>query len=379
MDKNQEIFKKLKAKMNYIRNNERIEVFGAFYLSENQEYRYIIIPNYKDLILPEKLKYRLNNDNELIDIRDLIELYKARFNQDHQKYDLFYNLITTDYKILNKRFIYYKNVIGTNKEVISKRIKENDLTIIADLKEFINNICKEINIDNSDIDKNNKLDLNKYENIYFTSDTHFGHSNILNFEINRWNLINTTPEQLYSNHLIGNYDDICDPKKLKKKINDILIKEHDRELIWRWNEIVKEEDLVFILGDFSFLNAKDTEEILKCLKGTKVLIEGNHDPLFLNNKYFDRSLFKEIISYKEITYKGRSICLMHYPIMYFNHMDKPKDHCHIHLFGHLHGRSLPIPINSYNVGVDINNYYPIHIDKAIEKALSNDGGFLNGK
>ena len=90
---------------------------------------------------------------------------------------------------------------------------------------------------------NNDIDPNKYANVFVTSDTHFGHNNILKLE-KRSNFCNN-------------------------------IEEHDEILINNWNKKVKPNDLIYILGDFSFSNYKRTMEILKRLNGDKILIEGN--------------------------------------------------------------------------------------------------------
>ena len=58
------------------------------------------------------------------------------------------------------------------------------------------------------------------EKIFFTSDTHFGHENII--------------------------------KYCKRPFKDV--KEHDAELIRRWNEKVPEDGIVFHLGDVAFGN-----------------------------------------------------------------------------------------------------------------------------
>lgn len=160
-------------------------------------------------------------------------------------------------------------------------------------------------------------------------------------------------------------------------MNITTIEEHDRKLIDNWNAIVSQDDLVLILGDFSFKNAKDTEGLLKVLNGDKVLIKGNHD-IFLDDKKFDKSLFKAIYDYKEIKYQGQEIALMHYPIQEFKHMDRETKPA-VLLFGHIHSLLKVIPRHSFNVGVDVNNYYPVDIVEAITKALANDGGRVNGK
>lgn len=186
----------------------------------------------------------------------------------------------------------------------------------------------------------------KYHKVWVTSDLHFGHENILK------------------------YEDRCNKMAVSN------IQEHDQKLIDNWNAIVSRNDLVLILGDFSFKKARDTEIILKQLNGKKVLIRGNHD-IFLDDKKFDKSLFEAIYDYKEIRYKGQEIALMHYPIQEFKHMDRETKPS-VLLFGHIHSLLKVIPRHSFNVGVDVNNYYPVDIVEAIAKALANSGGKVNG-
>ena len=52
------------------------------------------------------------------------------------------------------------------------------------------------------------------------------------------------------------------------------VKEMDTTIISNWNAIVKEEDVVIVLGDFCF---GDPVPYLKQLKGLKIFIRGNHD------------------------------------------------------------------------------------------------------
>lgn len=49
------------------------------------------------------------------------------------------------------------------------------------------------------------------------------------------------------------------------------------ELITRWNNKVKEEDTVYIVGDFNFKGVRSTNRLFKRLKGYKIFIHGNHD------------------------------------------------------------------------------------------------------
>lgn len=136
------------------------------------------------------------------------------------------------------------------------------------------------------------------DKIFYISDLHFGHKNILAFD-NR-------------------------PFK--------TVEEHDEELLCRWNNKVGIDDDVWILGDISWYNATKTIEIFKCLNGTKHLCIGNHDKKLLRNKDI-RDLFTEIVDYKEIQFdNGEGIVLSHYPIpCYNNHF-----YGWYHLYGHVH-------------------------------------------
>ena len=165
--------------------------------------------------------------------------------------------------------------------------------------------------------------------IFVTSDLHFGHKNIIQYE-NR------------------PYKDI---------------EEMDRELIKNWNDTVKTDDIVYILGDFSWYKGEKTNEILKQLNGKKVLIIGNHDSNFLKNKKFDRTLFEEICDYKQLKHNGKVYIMFHYPIAEHN----GKMNGYIHLYGHIHSMNIELERQlgklCHNVGVDRNNYKPVNIKK----------------
>lgn len=94
--------------------------------------------------------------------------------------------------------------------------------------------------------------------IFFISDTHFGHKNIIKFEATR-------PFRPFS-----------------------TIEEHDEELIKRWNSRVTPNDTVYHLGDVAF--GSTNIHLCSLLNGRKKLILGNHDhyPSHEYLKYFEK-------------------------------------------------------------------------------------------
>lgn len=271
----------------------------------------------------------------------------------------------------------YKNQLSDDDYIENTDITEKLDTIKAGiLKSYFKSLLTDL-VERKDY----KMCPDQYANVFVTSDNHFGHSNILKYEKGRLELLDVNLTEKISRYIIDNNLDVDDDTQFKQAYSKVL-KEltvlHDEVMISRWNEVVKKNDLVIILGDFSFHKANGTMEILNRLNGDKVLIEGNHDCIYLDDKKFDRSLYKAIYDYTETTYRGQKMCLMHYPIKQFKHIDKDVN-CYVHLFGHIHSVPLEIPRHSFNVGVDVNDYRPVKLEYAIEQALLNSGGSINGK
>ncbi|WFD08988.1 phosphoesterase [Tepidibacter hydrothermalis] len=164
------------------------------------------------------------------------------------------------------------------------------------------------------------------QDIYFISDMHFGHSNIIKYE----------------NRPFKN------------------IKEMDATIIKNWNSVVKKDDKVFVLGDISFYDKEKTAEIIYSLNGYKVLILGNHDN--------ERSLhwwksvgFDEVINYS-IIYNDFYI-LSHEP-MYLND-NMP----YMNIHGHIHNLKYESK-QFFNVSVECIDYTPISFEKIKEDVVS---------
>lgn len=169
--------------------------------------------------------------------------------------------------------------------------------------------------------------------IYFTSDLHFYHKNII--------------------------------KYAKRPFDSV--EEMNEKLIKNWNNRIKSEDEVYILGDFTMKGAEYAAEILRKLKGKKYLVKGNHDS-FAMQETFDRSLFEWMKDYFELQYNNQSFIMFHYPIEEWNHSFRGA----IHLHGHQHNSPEYNILNKekglkkYDVGVDANYMKPVSIEEIIK-------------
>jgi len=160
--------------------------------------------------------------------------------------------------------------------------------------------------------------------VFFISDTHFGHRGILSFE-------STKPFRQFD-----------------------TIEEHDAGLIKRWNSVVGHNDIVWHLGDFCF--GKRNIGIAAALNGSKRLIMGNHDmyPMQEYLAYFDR-----VMGVAE--YKG--MVLSHMPV----HPNQfPRYFMNIH--GHLHTNHVLLPDGTRdkrycNVSCEQTGLKPIPLDE----------------
>lgn len=162
--------------------------------------------------------------------------------------------------------------------------------------------------------------------IFFTSDLHFFHANIIKY---------------------------CQrPYISVEEMNECLIK--------NFNSVVSNNDHVYFLGDFSLLN--DLEKlsyIFSRLNGKqKFLIKGNHE-----SKNALKLPWSWIKDYHEMSYDNIFITMMHYPLKTWNH----KHHGGINLYGHCHSKTNKFEDRSMDVGVDANNYFPVCLDDILIK------------
>src|ERR1035437_820477 len=119
------------------------------------------------------------------------------------------------------------------------------------------------------------MDNNK-QKIWFTSDTHFGHENIIRYS----------------------------DRPYRDKF------EMDESLIENWNSKIQPGDLVYHLGDVFFCNEERALQIINRLNGQKFLILGNHDKTVKRSENL-KAQFIQIRDYHEITINGQSSMLWH--------------------------------------------------------------------
>lgn len=163
---------------------------------------------------------------------------------------------------------------------------------------------------------------------FFTSDTHFGHRNIIKY-CNR-------------PFIDGSLD--------KSDVKRYLIKEMDAFLIAKWNSVVRPGDTVYHLGDFAY--ATTDEHVYDCMRqlnGSIHFIEGNHDALAgrMHTGMLSPHRFASWAQMREITVEDQKIVLCHYAIREWHHALRGT----WHLFGHTHATLAPFG-KSFDVGVD---------------------------
>lgn len=163
--------------------------------------------------------------------------------------------------------------------------------------------------------------------LYFSSDHHFGHENILEY-CNR-------------------------PFKDLEEMHLALVTNH--------NAVVTEKDDVWFLGDLVY-KMKDFETakyFIKMMRGRKNLVYGNHDKKYRAEL---AELFDTVQDYKELKYNKQKIILMHFPIEQWN--GKAKGTTHLHGHGHCTYPFNP-ELRRLDVGVDGHNYEPISFDRVM--------------
>lgn len=147
---------------------------------------------------------------------------------------------------------------------------------------------------------------------YVTSDLHFNHHNIIG----------------YCSRPFTNVDDM-----------------HEA-LIAGWNSVVRDNDIVYLLGDFILgLRPANPARVFGQLRGRKVLIVGNHD---VHHGSKTLSLGWEAQHTRLELRRGVRVVMDHYPIESWNGAYAGA----VHLHGHSHGGLKRVIPHRFDVGVD---------------------------
>jgi calcineurin-like phosphoesterase family protein len=159
-------------------------------------------------------------------------------------------------------------------------------------------------------------------NIFLVSDTHFGHSNILNFT-----------------DKAGNY---LRPFS--------CVEEMDEHMISKWNSVVRPQDKVYHLGDVA-MSKQHIATIGRC-NGHKRLVRGNHDThkIQLYLPYFEEIYATRLLDH---------MLLSHIPV---HPWSVGKSVANIH--GHVHNSvpALHFGTKYFNVSVEVIDYTPVSLE-----------------
>ena len=196
--------------------------------------------------------------------------------------------------------------------------------------------------------------------IWFTSDQHYGHGNIINYcdrpfgdtqaiaaayAATRDKTLGESARAEASIHL--------------KSLLAPAVTEMEETMIANHNACVKPGDRVFMLGDFGMGRQDHLPSIFDRLNGQRHILWGNHD----KDKRFKKHVEEHAAwagDYLRLRVGDERIILFHYAI-------EEWDGCHKgywHLHGHSHGTRLsPAPMRRLDVGVDSHNFRPISFEE----------------
>ena len=192
----------------------------------------------------------------------------------------------------------------------------------------------------------------QHDKIWFTSDPHFNHANII--------------------------------KYCKRPFDNVEVM--NEVLIDNWNMVVGEDDLIICCGDFSLGSSKDAINVLDKLNGHKLLISGNHEKSVLNSReamdFFDGGVYDLLeitVLDEEVSDGFQDIILCHYPMVVWDKSHRGS----WQLFGHVHGMldgDKRLSPNQMDIGVDSNGFRPLSYQEIKEIiTVQNLDRIKNGK
>jgi len=199
-----------------------------------------------------------------------------------------------------------------------------------------------------------KIKLNKGQQLFFTSDTHYNHKNICR-GVTDWRL-----------------EDGSVPVSQTRDFRDL--DEMNATIVNNINSVVGQDDILIHLGDWSFGGFDSIKEFRDRIVCKNIyLLYGNHDHHIENNREGIQGIFTKTSQYQMLTVEVENklaakskyeFVLMHYPICSWHNMNKGR----FHLFGHVH---LPphqkvMAGRAMDVGMDGNNLTPYSLSEVLK-------------
>ena len=198
-----------------------------------------------------------------------------------------------------------------------------------------------------------KIKLEKGQKLFFTSDTHYNHTNICRGITNWRRKDGSIP-----------IEQTRDFKTLERMNSTI---------VYNINATVGQDDILIHLGDWSFGGFESIKEFRDRIVCKNIyLLYGNHDHHIENNRQGIQGIFTNTSQYQMLTVEidngkaGKTIhefVLMHYPMCSWHNMNKGR----FHLFGHVHLPSDKKKMGgrSMDVGMDGNDLTPYEMNDVV--------------
>jgi len=188
------------------------------------------------------------------------------------------------------------------------------------------------------------------KNIWFTSDTHYSHTNISGPKISSWK------------SGFRHFDSVWEMNKC---------------LVDNINKYVKEDDILYHLGDWSFGGAQNIKLFRDSIVCKNIhLVLGNHDQHIKDQEvklketsFNPMDLFSSVNQVLEVSHEKHRFFMSHYPHLSWNHASRGV----IMLHGHEHGTFDHLNENTsrMDVGVDtakklLGEFRPFSLEEIIQ-------------
>jgi calcineurin-like phosphoesterase family protein len=139
---------------------------------------------------------------------------------------------------------------------------------------------------------------------------------------------------------------------------------HDAEIADHWLTTIREDDIVYVLGDLAVSNPTRALDILADLPGRKRLVTGNHDPVAPQHREAHKwveayaAVFEWVTPFARRRFAGHDVLLSHFPY-WSDHSEVPRhtqwrlrDEGGLLLHGHTHSTVIRTSEREVHIGWD---------------------------